>query len=341
MFLRADLVELQPPTSSEWLCAVPAAVLNRTDTASARVRAVAAVHIDHSIINWADVVVVERSTFAVTELAIEVWKSHGKRVLLRFDDAYGVMPKMSSSYGVWHGMGIRGMTGYERFLATLPLFDSYSTPSKLLTEDLLPHHSSGVYIPNRPDMLHFPQPAPLRWLPKRFNLVWGGSMPHRQSWVGSEAADGVNDALRKWPDEYRLLLLCDRPWFPELFKVPYTTFPWVPIQEYRQRLKAVAHIGLAPLHGEYDMRRSWIKVLVYALLGIPWIASDAPPYQDCKGGWLVSDDRVEWEAAIGGIALPENYIDLRREGLQWAWGEGIAEHIEEWTDWLGGDDEQN
>lgn len=335
MFLQADIVELRPPTSSEWLCSVPAAALDRVDGIEARVRAAAAIHIDHSIIDWADVVVVERSTFAVTELAVETWRARGKRVLLRFDDAYGVMPKASHTYGVWHTIRIRGLTGYERFLATLPLFDGYSTPSKLLTEDLLAFHPNGVYIPNRPDLLHFPQPKPLR-LPKRLNVVWGGSMPHRQSWVGSEAADGVNDALRAWPDDFRLLLLCNPPWFPELFKVPYISFPWVPIQEYRQRLKAMAHIGLAPLHGEYDMRRSWIKPLVYALLGIPWIASDAPPYQGCQGGFLVGDDRAAWQHALEKIVDPLVYGLLRKAGLQWAWGEGIADHIEEWTNWLGG-----
>ena len=336
MFLRADLIELQPPTSSEWLCGVPAAALERTEGVEARVRAATEIHVDHSLIDWADVIVVERSSFAVTELAIEVWKKRGKRVLLRFDDAYGVMPKMSEAYPVWHTTHIRGMTGYERFLATLPLFDGYSTPSLWLTSQFVDHNPNGVYIPNRPDLLHFPQPKLLRF-PKKFNLVWGGSMPHRQSWVGSEAADGVNDALKSWPDDFRLCLLCGRPWFPALFKVPYVTYPWVPIQEYRQRLKAVAHIGLAPLHGPYDACRSWIKVLVYALLGIPYVASNQPPYKNCRGGILVEDTAGAWSNALGQMLDPATYQQLRQEGLAWSWSQGIADHLEEWVNWLGGE----
>lgn len=334
MFLQADIEEMLPPTSSHWLCAVPAAALVCTDV-EARVRDVRAIHIDHSIIDWADVVVIERNSFPVTELAIKTWQARGKRVLLRFDDAYGVMPKTSPSHGAWHGIGIRGMLGYDRFLHTLPLFDGYSTPSLRLTNEYIAHSPNGAYIPNRPDLLSFPQPSPLR-IPERFNVVWGGSIPHRQSWVGSQAAEGVNDILEAFPDHYRLLLLCDRPWFSELFTVPYVVYPWVPIDEYRYRLRSVAHIGLAPLHGPYDACRSWIKVLVYALLGIPWIASDAPPYRGCKGGILVRDNETEWEMALESIVQPATYAILRQEGLQWAWGEGIADHLDEWTDWLGG-----
>ena len=334
VFLQADQEELASPTSSNWLCTVPATVLARhgVDT---RVRGSEEVHIDHSIIDWADVVVIERNTFVITELAIEVWRARGKRVLLRFDDAYGMMPKASESWAAWHQLYIRGTLGYERFLQTLPLFDSYSTPNPQLTSDFLQYNPSGYYIPNRPDLLNFPQPQPLR-VPKRFNVVWGGSMPHRQSWVGSHAAEGINDALEIFPNKYRLLLLCERPWFSRLFEVPYIKYPWVPIEEYRQRLKAMAHIGLAPLHGPYDMRRSNIKVLVYALLGIPWLASNAPPYKNCQGGYLVSDSRVDWHSALEDIIDPQIYTELRQEGLNWAWSCGLDDHVKEWIDWLEG-----
>lgn len=336
VFLQADQEELMASTSSHWLCGVPARVLERHGT-DVRVRSIHEVHIDHSIIDWADVVVVERNTFVITELAIEVWRRRGKRVLLRFDDAYGVMPEHSPTYDSWHKLHVRGALGHERFLQSLPLFDSYSTPSLRLTNAYIEHNPNGVWIPNRPDLLNFPQPKPLR-TPKRFNVVWGGSMPHRQSWVGSKAAQGVRGALESRPDEFRLLLLCDRPWFGRIFKVPYIRYPWVPIDAYRQRLRAVAHIGLAPLYGPYDACRSWIKVLVYALLGIPWLASDAPPYRGCKGGWLVPDDEVEWEAAIGEIALPDNYARERQEGLDWSWSQGLDDYVDEWMDWLEGKD---
>jgi len=256
--LWADLEELMPTTSSAWLCNVPAAILERNDVPT-RVRAAQEIHIDHSIIDWADVVVIERSTFVVTELAVGTWKARGKRVLLRFDDAYGVMPKDSRPYNVWHKSQIRGLLGYERFLQALPLFDGYSTPSGLLTEDFRAYNENGAYIPNRPDLLHFPQPKPLR-IPEKFNVVWGGSIPHRQSWEGSCAAEGVRDVLEVFPNRYRLLLLCERPWFPQVFKgIPYVQYSWVPIEVYRQRLKLVGHIGLAPLYGQYDARRSWLR----------------------------------------------------------------------------------
>lgn len=335
LFLQADVEEYLAATSSIWLCTTPATVLERHGIAT-RVRGAQQVHIDHAIVNWADVIVLERNTYAIAELAIEVWKQRGKRVLLRFDDHYGVMPAHSPTHDAWHKLGIRGMVGYERFLQALPLFDSYSTPSQLLTNEFLRYNPNGVCIPNRPDLMNFPRPAPLRRL-KRHNLVWGGSMPHRQSWVGSQAALGINDALGAFPDEFRLCLLCERSWFSELFTVPYAIYPWLPMNEYRQRLKAMAHIGLAPLHGPYDECRSWIKALVYALLGIPWIASELAPYFDCRGGILVQDYKEEWQEALESIIRPDTYTYLRQEGLEWSWMQGLDDHVDEWIDWLGGE----
>ena len=335
LFLQADLDEAMPPTSSDWLCSVPTTGLERQEGIEARVRGAQQIHLDHAIVDWADVVVLERNTYAVSELMIEAWKQRGKRVLLRFDDAYGIMPEHSPTYDAWHTLGIRGKVGWDRFLETLPLFDGYSTPSSILTQDFTQHNSRGCWIPNRPDLMNFPLPAPLQ-IPKRFSVAWGGSMPHKQSWVGSQAAQGINEALLASPDRYRLLLLCERPWFRRFFTVPYVTYPWVPIDQYRERLKAVAHIGLAPLSGPYDERRSWIKVLVYALLGIPWLASEAAPYFDCKGGILVQDHKEEWRLALESITRPDCYATLRQEGLEWAWTQGIDDHIEEWVSWLRG-----
>ena len=334
LFLQADVEEYLRSTSSDWLCTVPATVLERHGV-EARVRGAQQIHLDHSIVDWADVIVLERNTYAVTELAIETWKARGKRVLLRFDDYYDAMPVHSPTHDAWHKLGIRGVVGHESLLNALPLFDSFSTPSPELTSKYIEYNPNGIFLPNRLDLMNFPQPGSLPRT-QRYNVVWGGSMPHRQSWVGSEAAQGVSAALEAHPDLFRLCLLCEREWFPKLFTVPYVVYPWVPIEEYRYRLRSMAHIGLAPLHGPYDACRSWIKVLVYAALGIPWIASNVPSYQDCEGGLLVGDDRAEWSHALKKIIDPMIYGLLRQQGLRWAWSEGLDDNVTEWVDWLGG-----
>jgi len=59
-------------------------------------------------------------------------------------------------------------------------------------------------------------------------------------------------------------------------------------------------IGVAPLFGPYDQRRSWIKGLEYLLAGVPWIATGGEPYTDIKQlGVLVPVGNTEaWTTAL-------------------------------------------
>ena len=58
-------------------------------------------------------------------------------------------------------------------------------------------------------------------------------------------------------------------------------------------------IALAPLNGDYDRRRSRVKVLEYMALKIPWIASDYPPYEGFKEfGSFVDNTKESWEEKL-------------------------------------------
>ena len=83
-------------------------------------------------------------------------------------------------------------------------------------------------------------------------------------------------------------------------------------------------IGVAPLSGPYDQRRSWLKTLEYGLAGVPWIATDGEPYRDHAAfGRLITNSPLTWELAI------ENTIrDLSQQQLQ------AEQHIplfQQWT----------
>ena len=66
-------------------------------------------------------------------------------------------------------------------------------------------------------------------------------------------------------------------------------------------------IGLAPGAGQYDRRRSWLKIAEYSASAIPWLASDLDPYKEheINGSMLVENKPREWEEALSEMI--ENY----------------------------------
>jgi glycosyltransferase involved in cell wall biosynthesis len=58
-------------------------------------------------------------------------------------------------------------------------------------------------------------------------------------------------------------------------------------------------LGVIPLSGEYDRRRSYIKPLEYSCLGLPWIATDMEPTQnDDLFGMRVENTAEAWYKAL-------------------------------------------
>lgn len=94
-------------------------------------------------------------------------------------------------------------------------------------------------------------------------------------------------------------------------------------------------IGLAPLVGtRFDRSKSAIKVMEYAALGIPCLASDVEPYRDhvVDGvtGWLVRREH-EWGKRLYELANdPGMRAEMGRNARELAAGWTIEEH---WTQW--------
>jgi hypothetical protein len=74
--------------------------------------------------------------------------------------------------------------------------------------------------------------------------------------------------------------------------------PGVPPEMWPSIVKAF-DIGVAPLTGLYDQRRSWLKGMEYSLAGIPWVATAGEPYKDIADlGVLVENHIDVWEYAL-------------------------------------------
>lgn len=266
----------------------------------------------------ADVIVYERILTDEVAEDMRYWQSYGKKIAFDFDDAYDLMPPQLVAWKQWH-------QGTEEMPALLPLLrknlcipDIVHMPSSLLADDWAPYGQTTV-IPNYPDLTNpnWARPYPVKI---RSQLGWGGGATHTESFMRS----GILPAIQ----QERMLLFGGNQdiWsaVPNARRYGYMHHDAWPYYA------GMIGIGLAPLAGRYDDHRSWIKVLEYALKGIPWIATDAPPYRGCKGGILVDNKPKRWKGAINALRNEsELYEELSQEGLEWAWKLGIDDHIQE------------
>lgn len=114
----------------------------------------------------------------------------------------------------------------------------------------------------------------------------------------------------------------------------YVCEPSVQFDQLTQRL-ADFDIGIAPLASiPFSCARSNVKVREFAAAGVPWLASDAPPYQGlgrAEGGRLVGDD--EWYGALDElIRSPRERSTLARQARAWAARETIEKMAEVWEE---------
>jgi hypothetical protein len=239
---------------------------------------------------------------------INYWKVRGKVIIGCFDDAYQIIPETNASYKYWHNgditlirdgkeePGIMFPHPMDQFAWGLKSVHAIYTPSKQLCKDwesIVP----AYYNPNRFENEKYIDIEK----PKHEGIIigWGGSLSHYQSFNDS----GILDVLRTIFLKYKylkLMIVGDKRVY-DLIKIPEEQKVFQNYVPYDQWPRVVANfdIGLAPLAGEYDKRRSWIKPLEYMLEKIPWIASDNTSYDDIKQyGTVVKNYPEKWKEAL-------------------------------------------
>ena len=107
----------------------------------------------------------------------------------------------------------------------------------------------------------------------------------------------------------------------------------MPHNEWPRNL-AKFDLGLIPLNGRYDARRSWIKSLEYTLMGIPWVGTKSPPTDElAEFGYQVPNKVEAWEKAIQNII--DNYEDAKARvvsGFETAEKADVRLHTQELLD---------
>lgn len=323
---------------SEWRCAVPARAVNRTTRHSAALLSLKDFALNtpqaRAACEPADVIAVQRNLYGPVLSAILHWKARDKVVIADFDDAYDLTPATNPSYPFWFKGTVVQADGAAQTIDPIPLTQfkwglrlahAATVPSKRLADDwqaYTPVH----YLPNYIDLEKYQD-----ILPERHDGVWigwGGSVSHLQSFTGSGILAALKRVCRARPQVKVLIHGSDQRIFDQLPLPPQQKLlhPWVPYAEWPRQL-AKFDIGLAPLYGAYDERRSWIKVLEYMVMKIPWIASDGPAYADLRPyGWLVKNTPSAWERVL--LDVIDHLDDYRAEAAHEPYLFGISQAVD-------------
>jgi len=314
VFVYAD--NDQEWNSSEWRCVIPAQAIDRDPDHQANLLAIAdfanRTPEADQLCSQADLIVVERNLFGPVLTAIMHWKAQGKGVIATFDDAYHLLPEDNLSHDFW-------MNGECKKKQNGSVVKEYIDPPPIIQFKWGLRMVDGAVVASQKlvedweeftDVRHMPMFLDLdryRDLPDKDpeddNVVigWSGSLSHLHSF-----SNGIITALEhvaRARPQVKLKIGNDRRIYDKL-NVPEgqkELTPWVPYEEWPEIL-ASYDIGLAPMEGDYDARRSWVKVLEYMAVKVPWVASRCPAYEELKGyGVLLKNTKQTWEENLRSI----------------------------------------
>ena len=330
---------------AEWRCSVPARAINRTGTHKAYMIDIESFVKRSDAIDQicaeSDIIVIQRNLFGPVLATIQHWKAYEKTVIVDFDDAYDLMPAAVKNYEFWIE-GVQKRRGLDnrvvaqkidpppltQFKWGLRLVDAATTPSTRLAEDW--RSFTSIYnVPNYIELDRYidVKPEAHDWI----TIGWGGSLTHLQSFKDSGVLSALRRVCLQRPNVR--VMICSDIRIYEALNIPeeQKTFnPWVAAVDWPSQL-AQFDIGIAPLAGAYDQRRSWVKALEYLVMRIPWVASDGPPYHQMRSyGWLVNNTPNAWERIL--LDMVDHIDDYKAEAAGepylYGIGQGIDENIE-------------
>lgn len=262
------------------------------------------------IIGPADLVVVQRNVIRENVIdVIRYWQGLGKAIAIDLDDDYPGLPWSNPAYPFWiqnsEKLDPPPLMMLERGMR---ITNALISPNRNILQDWA-YAAKGYYLPN------FARTAWWTNLPSRTEqkaklgladkiiIGWGGSVSHYDSWWGSGLREAALDIVRQFPQVVFMICGNDTRIYEQL-DVPLANKRYQPGVSPNDWPKIVQSfdIGVAPLSGTFDQRRSWIKTLEYGLAGVPWLASTGEPYSDHAAlGKLIEPGAENWTRALRSL----------------------------------------
>ena len=284
-----------------------------------------------AICSRADIIHLQRVLVNHTYEHIKYWISRGKAVCPDWDDSYDNILESNAASDFWmHGKVSIKMPGggkhehelgqhpIEQFSTGLQLVTAGITPSKILSKDWEQYTPTFVVENYIDSEIYLREKKPPN---DKIFIGWGGSLSHTQSWENSGVQDALAQILSE-REEVRLFIVGDKRIVDQV-PIPRKRIvfhPYVSWWHWPKYLR-LYDIGIAPLAGVYDDRRSSLKVLEYTTMGIPFVATKSPVYEsffDVDSGIFVPsgddkdgyNDRVEawYTSTIDILDNLEDYV---------------------------------
>lgn len=242
--------------------------------------------------NW-DAIVWQRPTRAGFS-AIAKYLAERTRLYVEIDDALDCMPP-DNPCSYWmraKGESVKYMYAIMRMAYGVIV----STPA--LAERYVKHNPNIYVCENCVDLREWPAHSEIRKEGTPVLVGWAGSNTHLgdirelRGWIERPIAEQRAKLRLMGATEYRRQ-------FPDLQDIEI--IPWLPIEEYRQKL-AELDIGLAPLaENEFNRCKSWLRPLELAACGVPIVASDYGEYSrllEGSGAGLLVRKKRDWERHV-------------------------------------------
>ncbi len=238
----------------------------------------------------ADIIHLQRVLVSDTHERIKYWRNQGKAVVADWDDSYENILDSNAAAPFWKEgrVTVKVADGVEfdkkleehpvdQFRQGLKICTAGITPSSILSKDWQKYAPTFV-VKNYFDVPRYVAAQDNRPDKKYIYLGWGGSLSHTQSWEWSGIQHALQAILSERED-VRLFLVGDQRVLSQLpIRRDRIVFhPYVPWWDW-PRMLSYYDIGLAPLAGVYDDRRSSLKLAEYIACGIPFIATASPVY---------------------------------------------------------------
>jgi glycosyltransferase involved in cell wall biosynthesis len=248
------------------------------------------------------------------------WATTNKRFYLMLDDAYWEADPIEKTHHYWFQND-----RLKKLNAVVASADGVVVPSRKLAR----HFPNGIFKPNRPDFLD-----PSWSVSPLFDenvIFWGGTSGHISGMREHPCLDAVGRLVKE--GKARFIAAPGSPELKEVIESKVGSYTSTGFLRYSEWLKILsgATISICPIGDGYDEYRSWIKALESSAVGTVWVGSEGGVYEDAIGGIEVNNSKKSWYECLKWLLKKdEARSKLREDGLEWAWQQGLDDHLDEW-----------